>query len=176
MQKNTFGKAVEIKPVEKYEHLRMFLSENGDAGFAIDTDGSVVSVFRAPDAPIAKASVPIMALALQCGGDRLDAFDTVLPHLYSRMGFRVVARIAWNPDMEPSGWNKDSFRDYKAGEPDVVFMVFDPGHGQLYVPGDGAYVGAWDDGIALQNACLAQHARRSPAWKGEPNAPSPAPK
>ncbi|HAU29586.1 MAG TPA: hypothetical protein DCW68_05695 [Rhodospirillaceae bacterium] len=153
MQKNTFGKAVEIKAAESYTHLRLFLNEEGSAGFAIDGDGSIVSVFRAHEAPIAKATISVMTLALQCGGDRLDAFDTVLPHLYSRMGFRVVARLAWDPACQPEGWDKHNFQQYHGGEPDIVFMSFDPGHGKLYVPGDGVHVSRWDDGVALQDAC-----------------------
>ena len=34
--------------------------------------------------------------------------------------------MKWDDEYIPEGWNKDNFKDYNNGEPDVVFMVYDP--------------------------------------------------
>ena len=117
------GKAVQVYPVETYTGMRLFLSEDGQSGFALKPDGDIVSVFSAKGTGNGRA---IMETAIAAGGKKLDCFDTILPDFYTAHGFRPVARIPWDEGEAPPGWNKTTFAKFNSGEPDVVFMVYDP--------------------------------------------------
>jgi hypothetical protein len=78
-----FGAAVYVYPKEEYANMRTFLTKDGKAGFALNGDDSV-SVFSTE--PHVGGVNGIMQLAVQEGGRRLDAFDTVLPDLYYNNG------------------------------------------------------------------------------------------
>lgn len=150
-----WGAAVEIKPVAEYSELRLFLTPDGLAGFALNGD-DLVSAFSAPDAP-RQQSAAIVALAVQSGARRLDAFDTVLPTGYSVQGFRVVARIKFKDEFAPPGWSKDLFKGYNRGEPDIVYMVYDPENAdptKPYKKGDGKRVRTPEQAVALQDEAL----------------------
>jgi hypothetical protein len=102
--------------------MRLFLTPSGDTGFALKGD-DIVSVFRKEQARGQGAVTPsVIALATAQGGRRLDAFDTVLRSLYSQSGFRAVARVPWNDEYAPVGWNHETFGKFNQGRPDVVFM------------------------------------------------------
>ena len=84
---------------------------------------------------------------------RLDCFDTVLPNLYADAGFVPVARLAWNDDYSPDGWDYQLFDTFNGGRPDVVFMAYDPGRvGGIYNPGTADYVDDYDVGVARAQA------------------------
>jgi hypothetical protein len=97
----------------------------------------------------------ILQLATQEGGRRLDAFDTVLPNLYSVHGFRAVARTKWSDEYSPDGWDKETFKEFNNGEPDVVFMVHDPKYFGKYTKADGDVIAEYDDGAKAQAEALA---------------------
>lgn len=150
MAGNPMGAQVEIKSPEDLAEARLFRTDNG-SGFAIKDDGDVVAVFASPDEPKGGAYAMLQA-AVEAGGRKLDAFDTYLPKIYEAAGFRPVARLKWNDEYQPPGWDKETFKNYNNGEPDVVFFVYDPnyfgGTGKLDVP----YVDEYDEGVALQSA------------------------
>ena len=150
MAGNPMGAQVEIKSPEDLAQARLFRTDNG-SGFAIKDDGDVVAVFASPDEPKGGAYAMLQA-AVEAGGRKLDAFDTYLPKIYEAAGFRPVARLKWNDEYQPPGWDKETFKNYNNGEPDVVFFVYDPnyfgGTGKLDVP----YVDEYDEGVALQSA------------------------
>jgi hypothetical protein len=77
-----------------------------------------------------------------------------LPKIYETAGFRPVARLPWNDDYAPPGWNKETFAKYNNGEPDVVFFVHDPEYfgGAKEVP----VVNEYDQAVALQDQALSQ--------------------
>jgi len=70
----------------------------------------------------------MLTLAVQEGGRQLDAFNTVLPKIYSDHGFKPVSKIAWIDDYAPGDWDKDLYRDFQDGGPDVVMFVYDPAY------------------------------------------------
>ena len=78
-------------------------------------------MFATAGGPYKHLSFTALALAVQAGGTKLDAFAPVLPELYAEMGFSTAARVAFDPNEKPDGWNTETM-----GEPDVHFMVFDP--------------------------------------------------
>lgn len=76
--------------------------------------------------------------ATALGGHRLDCFDTVLPALYADAGFVPVARLAWNDEYAPGGWDYQLFDTFNGGRPDAVFMAYDSDRvGGIYTPGTG---------------------------------------
>lgn len=112
--------------------MDLYLSEDGQSGIAVKPNGDIVSVFAGDNAPRGSGYI-LMLLAIQNGGRQLDCFDTHLPDYYSLIGFKPVAKMKWNDEYIPEGWNKDNFKDYNNGEPaltagrrHVVFMVYDP--------------------------------------------------
>ena len=146
-----FGAAVYVYPIEDYEGMRLFLTDDAKAGFALKGD-DIVSVFSGQTQ---RGSVhAMMQLAIQEGGRRLDAFDTVLPDLYSVHGFRIVARTPWDDNYRPDGWVKSVFSEYKNGEPDVVFMTYDESYFGRPTNNDGVLVKNYDDGTTKQLQAL----------------------
>lgn len=151
-----FGSSVELKSLEEYDQpgMRLFLAETVEttpnpkaksgvskkkrwlSGFAITPDGDIVSAFNHPEAESDR--VPAMLLlAIQEGGYKLDAFDTVLPDLYSAMGFVPTARVAFDEDQAPPDWDRELYSRFNDGRPDIVFMRLDPLNAHDYVTGEG---------------------------------------
>ena len=150
MSGHKLGAQVEIKSAEDLAEASLFRTESG-SGFAIKPDGDIVAVFASPNEPKG-GSYSMLQAAVQAGGKKLDAFDTYLPDIYESVGFRPVARLPWNDEFSPAGWDKSAFLEYNNGEPDVVFFVHDPKYfgGAKDVP----VVTDYDDAVQLQNEAL----------------------
>ena len=98
----------------------------------------------------------MLQLAVQQGGRRLDAFDTVLPDVYSAR--RLPRRWPGSPGTTRTSRRDGStrpFREFNKGRPDVVFMVYDPTYGRIYKPGDGERFADWDPAESRQVATVA---------------------
>jgi len=152
MSGHTYGAQVEIKSAEELASARLFRTENG-SGFAIKPDGDIVAVFQSSNETGSVGYAMIQA-AVQAGGRKLDAFDTFLPGIYETAGFRPVARLPWNDEFAPPNWNKETFKNFNNGEPDVVFFVYDP----EYFGGatDVKMFTDYDDAVAAQDAEIAR--------------------
>ena len=135
--------------------MRTFLSRDAKSGFAIKGD-DVVSLFKHPSSTAKHVADAALKQAIANGGRRLDAFDTLLPGMYAKSGFRAVARLKWDDKHAPAGWDKETFKEFNKGEPDVVFMVHDAEHAGKYKPGDGKRVKSYDEGKAEQDKALAK--------------------
>ena len=160
-EQNPFGASVYVYTPAEYQHKRLFLTKDGKTGFAVADDGDIVSVFNTKGSGRRASTVSMLLLAVENGGTKLDAFDTILPQLYSSVGFRPSSRTAWNDDFAPPGWNKELFSDYNQGEPDVVFMHYDPESTEVFEQLSGPYNpedqvrtsllrDEYDDAVALQ--------------------------
>jgi hypothetical protein len=118
------GAAVEVKSLEFYRDPSntLYLSTDGLAGVAVKPDGDLVSVFKHPTSTARVGEILADASKI---ATKLDAFDVdgFLPILYSKHGFRPVARVPFNDAFAPPGWNVDTM-----GRPDVVLMVKDVGN------------------------------------------------
>jgi 8-oxo-dGTP pyrophosphatase MutT (NUDIX family)/uncharacterized membrane protein YgcG len=147
-----FGAAVHVYDPADYDQMRLFTTPDAKAGFALHGD-DIISVFRRPGGP-KNGAASMLALAAQEGGRRLDCFDTVLPDIYGKNGFKAVARLPFNDEYKPDGWDYSTFGKYNAGRPDVVFMTYDPSHHAPYKTGDGAKVEDYDAGTAAQKQAL----------------------
>ena len=139
-QSSKAGAAVLLYDVADYEGMRLFLTEDGFTGFALKEDGDIVSVFNNPAAKRPFASISMLQLAIQEGGRKLDAFDTILPHLYAQNGMTVASRLKFSENQKPDNWDYDTFSAFNGGSPDVVMMVFNPESWVPYKSTDGVLV------------------------------------
>lgn len=146
---NPWAAAVHVYEEGEYAQMRLFLTQDGKAGFALKGD-DVVSVFSAQKDGAAHS---MLALAVQEGGRRLDAFDTVLPKIYALNGFVATSRTAWNEEYAPSGWSKVQFANFNRGQPDVVYMAYSPARSQLHTPESGKLMD-YDAALAAQQAAV----------------------
>lgn len=107
------GETVYRYSVEEYADMKTFLSPDGKTGFAVKSDGDLVSVFNVGEKGAGESAV---VAGIGEGATKLDAFDEsgFLPDKYKKFGFAETGRDAWNPELAPEGW--------KGGEPDVVYM------------------------------------------------------
>jgi hypothetical protein len=151
-RKNPYAASVHVYDEAEYRQMRLLVTDDGKAGVAIKDD-EVVSVFAHKDCAHSDVAQSMLRQSTMLGGRRLDCFDTVLPTLYADAGFVPVARLAWNDDYAPDGWDYQLFDTFNGGRPDVVFMAYDPDRvGGIYTPGTGEYVDDYDDGIARAHA------------------------
>lgn len=119
-----FGAAVKVYPDSEYKDMKLFVTEDGGSGFAIKSDGDIVSVFSSGGGAVHS----MLELAVEQGGTKLDAFNTVLPKLYAINGFKEVGRDSWDDQYMPEGWDKETFSQFNSGEPAVVYMEYDPSY------------------------------------------------
>lgn len=152
--------SVDVKELSDYQGMKtLILSEDKKTGCAITKDGDIVSVFSASQER--GRAIPMLLLAVQNGGTKLDCYDIYLPAIYSKVGFKAVARNNWVEIYKPDGWDKEYFKKYNNGEPDVVFMVYDPNNTALYNRGDGKLIKSdnpdadYGAGMAAQDEALA---------------------
>ncbi len=124
------GPQVTLADEADYQTMRLFITEDGRSGFALKSDGDIVSVFSGGGGVLHA----LVALAVQEGGTKLDCFNTMLPRLYSVNGFRIVARDAWNDAYTPEGWDFKAMARFNNGRPDVVYMEYD--EASLQQPGE----------------------------------------
>jgi len=150
LRNNPMAPQVEIKSPEDLASMRLFRTDAG-SGFAIKSDNDIVALFASPDEPAGGAYAMLQA-AVEAGGRKLDAFNTYLPRIYEAAGFRPVAKLKWNDEYAPPGWDKKVFEDYQNGEPDVVFFAYDPDYMGSGGVRDIPYVNDYDEAVALQNA------------------------
>jgi hypothetical protein len=146
-QKNAYGASVYAYPVDDYASMRLFVTEDLQSGFALKPDGDIVSVFSMSDSGAGHA---IVQMAVSQGGRKLDAFETVLPYLYAPHGFRVVSRLRWDESQKPDGWDKQIFKEFNNGEPDVVFMVYDPTYYGQHSKNDKKVATSYDAAVRAQ--------------------------
>jgi predicted ABC-type ATPase len=166
-----FGASVHVYEAAEYEGMRLFTAPDGMSGFALKGD-DIVSLFKYPGNMTKGVAGASLKLATEQGGRRLDAFDTALPSLYARSGFEPVARLKWNEDYAPPGWDKATYKEFNGGEPDVVFMVYRSDERRTYAAGAGPYVAEYDDGTAAQRRSLATKPSPSPHAKDPTSASS----
>ena len=76
----------------------------------------------------------------------------MLPGLDAKSGFKPVARIKWNDDFAPEGWDSSNavINSFNDGKPDIVFMVYDPTFVGKYSTGLGGRM--FEGGDAYEKA------------------------
>ena len=140
------GASVELK--DDYTDINLYLSEDGESGFGIKPNGDIVSVFSSNK--VKGRAHHLLEMATVEGGRQLDCFDIYLTKIYETHGFKPVAKMKWDDEYIPDGWNKENFKDYNNGEPDVVFMVYDP-ENNIKKEKEIPYIYDYDDGEKSQH-------------------------
>jgi len=125
-KENRYAAAVHVYEPQEYAGMKLFLTKDGKAGFAIKEDGDIVSVFNTKGSKHKAFAPYALSLAVNKGGKKLDAYDSILPKIYSQAGFKISSRNKWADEYSPEGWDKETFRKFNGGEPDVVFMHYNP--------------------------------------------------
>lgn len=119
------GELVDLRDVKDYEDADCYLSEDGLSGFAVTSDGNLISVFSLRPGSLGAMRGAIIA----SGANHLDAFASKNQNLriiYERvLGFKPVADMEFNPVYDQSGIGE------KHGNPDVTFMAL-PKKGQEF--------------------------------------------
>ena len=147
------GAAVTVKESSFYSDpgTKLFYAEDNPgvgAGVAVTVDRDLVSVFKHPEST-AKVRELLREAAVEA--QTLDAFDVngFLPSLYSEFGFKPVARVAFDPNFKPDGWDIATL-----GQPDVVLMVKDPNvtKSDYNSRRDQVPVTSYDEAVKLQQA------------------------
>lgn len=82
-----------------------FMSKDGMSGAAVTADGDIEAVFRIPGGDGKRLSYQMVITAVDNGGVKLDCYGEALVKNYSKMGFEPVAKVKWNPEYAPEGWN-----------------------------------------------------------------------
>lgn len=82
-----------------------FMSKDGMSGAAVTADGDIEAVFRIPGGDGKRLSYQMVITAVDNGGVKLDCYGEALVKNYSKMGFEPVAKVKWNPEYAPDGWN-----------------------------------------------------------------------
>lgn len=157
LQGNPYAAAVEVKTLDEYQSggYRLFLSDDKTVGFALASNGDIVSVFKGKPTAGNRLSVyATLALAIEQGGTRLDCFDTKLPHLYSKMGFVARSRTPFVDQFAPANWDYNLFRKFNNGRPDVVFMAYDANADTLYEQGQGELFDDYGEALQARDAGL----------------------
>lgn len=85
-----------------------------DIGYAIKSDGDIVSVFN--NSGVKGIGTELMKSAIRNGGTKLDHFDGYLSKLYEPLGFKEIGRDNWDDQYAPDNWDYEKY-----GRPDVVY-------------------------------------------------------
>jgi len=125
-KENRYAAAVHVYDPEEYSGMKLFLTKDAKAGFAIKEDGDIVSVFNTKGSKYKAFAPYALSLAVNKGGKKLDAYDSILPKLYSQAGFKISSRNKWADEFAPEGWDKETFSKFNNGEPDVIYMHYNP--------------------------------------------------
>ena len=124
---------------------KLFITEDGSAGAYVKADGYMGGMFKSPDSELKGVSNPLQKARVENGGKYFDAYGTELEDIYVKNGFKPVARVKFNPEYAPEGW--DAENSPLKNQPDLVF--FARGKGNV---GDGKYVADYDAGAEIAKA------------------------
>ena len=117
---------------------RLFMGSDGMSGGYVMPNGYMGGLFKNPDSKLKGISKPMQQARKAAGGKFFDAFATELEGMYISNGYKPVARLDFNEEFAPEGWD-DPDSPLK-DKPDVVF--FTEGSGE---PGGGVRIDEYDD-------------------------------
>ncbi len=87
---------------DEYGQMKTYKIKGYNVGFAIKSDGDIVSVHN--NSGIGGIGKILMKKAIAFGGTKLDHFDGFLTGFYESLGFKVYEKWEWNDDYAPSDW------------------------------------------------------------------------
>lgn len=116
-----FAFPLHLHDEQTYADARLFLSDDGESGFALMGD-EIASLFSAGNGAVTS----VLAQAVQEGGRRIEAYRTRMPKALASGGFMPVARVAFDREMADPAWDAAKFRQFQNGEPDLVMFAYMP--------------------------------------------------
>ena len=123
-----FGTSVDVLSPDQYKDYDLIQASWGGetATVSVAKNGEVGAVTRSQNATPTLVRVAMDA-ALHMRGGRslwLNGFDTILPKLYWDYGFEPVAKLKFNDEFRPEGWDYKAYSKFNNGRPDVMFMRY----------------------------------------------------
>lgn len=143
-----FAFPLHLHDEQTYADARLFLSDDGESGFALIGD-EIASLFSAGNGAVTS----VLAQAVQEGGRRVEAYRTRMPKALATGGFMPVARVAFDREQADPAWDAAKFRQFQNGEPDLVMFA--------YMPGESVDVAdvplvSYDEAVELQKQAVAK--------------------
>lgn len=154
--RGALAQSVDVYSPNEYKNHQLFTTDDGTAGFAISPTGELSSVISQRGTNLGFSDAAVTA-AVQNGATWLNAFDTVLPQKYARHGFKPVARLKFDEKFARAEWGDEAVdqfmkatKDFNGGQPDLVFMVYDPNFVDQVPTGVGGdLVDSYDEAMKL---------------------------
>ncbi len=120
---NEHGSYVLLRDIDVYQKSQNFLIGNGIAGFAINTDGEMMSVHKNNKKAEITAVKHILPKMVRCafkyGAIYCDCYGEFLANYYMSSGYIAVAKVPFDClDDNPADWNQEKF-----GKPDIYILV-----------------------------------------------------
>lgn len=122
---------------------KLFMTKDGKSGAYVKADGYMGGLFKDPSSNLSEVGKVLQQARVEAGGKYFDAYGTKLEDIYIKNGFVPVARVPFNEEFAPEGWDaKDSpLKD----KPDVVFFAYDPNN--KVTKGGGEVVTDYNTGL-----------------------------
>lgn len=125
-QENKFGCCVDNHPPEELEKMKMFMSDDGLSGVAVERDGNICCAFSSNHR--VRMVDTLLDTAKKNGGTKMDCYGKKLVNMYEGNGFRPVARIPFNEEyVEKTEFNKPLLENRF----DVYVMTIDEGNSHM---------------------------------------------
>jgi hypothetical protein len=116
---NPKGAAVDIHKLSDYKGMKMYLTNDGGAGYAVKPSGELTSVFKHPNSGYENVGQRAAEHAtLMAGATHLSAFDPLPQAVYNKAGAQTTGKTKWNDDYKPAGWSIK-----KMGRQDVTYQA-----------------------------------------------------
>jgi hypothetical protein len=79
LKDNAFAASVTVHPGEKFNEMRMFVTEDGSTGITLTKEGFLGGAFSNPNANRPQNLSQLMVIGIKEGATTAEAFDTILP-------------------------------------------------------------------------------------------------
>ena len=121
-----------------------FLRADGVIAY-VDKDGYAGGLIKNPNSSATGVIRGVTRKWLENGATHLEAYATFLEPAYMKEGFVPVARLKFDENLAPEGW--DAENSPLKGRPDLVTFAYDPIAAALAKPGDGQYMSEYVDAL-----------------------------
>jgi len=120
------GMSVDVYEQSEYDKIAkeggiFVYSKDGTSMSVLKGDGEMLSSVKNANSTKKNVSVAMLNLRKSLGGMFMDNYDIYLTKQYEKAGFKVAARVPFNEEYAPDGWNAEG--SPLKGKPDVVIML-----------------------------------------------------
>jgi hypothetical protein len=120
------GISVDVYDQTDYDKIeseggKFIKSADGTAVGVLKANGEIISIVKSADSKQKNVAPAMIEKMKQLGGLFMDNFDIYLTKQYEKAGYKVVARLPFNEEFAPEGWDAEG--SPLKNKPDVVFMA-----------------------------------------------------